>query len=66
MIDMSVPYNHLLLSDGEAGTVAKPTKLTTQQLITEILHCYRPLLHRKLQWALSRLLFSCNLQWLLW
>lgn len=42
---MSVPYNQLLLSDGEAGGIAKPTKLSRQQLITECLHCCRPLIH---------------------
>ena len=45
---MSVPYNQLLLSDGESGGVAKPTKLSRQQLITELLHCCRPLIHCKL------------------
>ena len=45
---MSVPYNQLLLSDGEAGGVAKPTKLSRQQLITELLHCCRPLIHCEL------------------
>ena len=50
MIDMSVPYNQLLLSDGEAGRVTKPTNLSRQQLITELLHCGRPLIHCKLGW----------------
>ncbi|XP_065912076.1 peroxisomal membrane protein PEX16-like isoform X2 [Dysidea avara] len=44
--DMSVPYNQLLLSDGDAASgVAKPTKLSTQQIISECLHCCRPLIH---------------------
>ena len=47
VIDVSVPYNQLLISDGEADGVAKPTKLTQQQWITELLHCCRPLIHCK-------------------
>ena len=47
VIDMSVPYNQLLISDEEAGGIAKPTKLTRQQWVTELLHCCRPLIHCK-------------------
>ena len=48
-VDMSVPYNQLLLSDGDAASgVAKPTKLSTQQIISECLHCCRPLIHCEL------------------
>ena len=45
-VDMSVPYNQLLLSDGDG--VAKPTKLSTQQMISECVHCCRPLIHCEL------------------
>ena len=60
MIDMSVPYNQLLLSDGEAGGVAKPTKLSQQQLITELLHCCRPLLHCKLNCTVCNVILLSN------
>ena len=63
---MSVPYNQLLLTDGEAGGIAKPTKLSRQQLITELLHCARPLIHCEHSWTASVIVIVVYLQWLLW